>query len=546
MELSREPRSISTELLLRESAMKKSLLVLLGVVAIAASPVFTQSSSSPKFEATSVQVSARTAPGVRGGVLRGNRYELRNATMLDLIRTAYDVPAPRVTGGPSWLEWNRFDVAGLAPAGTQPAVLKDMLKALLVERFALKAREDSTTTPGFALKVGPGTPKLKASTAAANCQGQGRPEPSGIPAQHLTCTGTTMAGLAEQLPRVAGAYFPGAQPVVDETGLAGAFDFELVWMAKALLAQAGADAIPLEKGLADLGLRLEPKEMKTTGIVVEAVSAEFTPNPPDLAKRMPAPPPPEFEVAEVKLSPPDAQGPRAQILPSGQINASKVPLNVMIGLAWDFPNEQYVAGPKWLESTNYELIARAFTGPNNANIEVDEDILRKMLQALIVDRFKMKYHMEDRPMTAYILTADKPKMAAADPSKRTRCVQGAAPANANRALAQQPRQFTCTNVTMKQFGELIPQFAAGYTQVAVLDKTGLEGGYDFTLSFSGVGQVQNRTNTGAAPGAAASDPNGALSLWDAINNQLGLKVEEQKRPQPVLVIDSIAEKPTDN
>ena len=52
---------------------------------------------------------------------------------------------------------------------------------------------------------------------------------------------------------------------------------------------------------------------------------------------MPAPPPPEFEVAELKLSPPDAQGPRAQILPSGQINASSVPLNLMIGLAWDFP-----------------------------------------------------------------------------------------------------------------------------------------------------------------------------------------------------------------
>ena len=48
-------------------------------------------------------------------------------------------------------------------------------------------------------------------------------------------------------------------------------------MARALLPQAGADAIPLEKGLADLGLRLEPKEMKTTGIVVEAVNAEFTP-----------------------------------------------------------------------------------------------------------------------------------------------------------------------------------------------------------------------------------------------------------------------------
>ena len=42
------------------------------------------------------------------------------------------------------------------------------------------------------------------------------------------------------------------------------------------------------------------------------------------------------------------------------------------------------------------------------------------------------------------------------------------------------------------------------------------------------------------------DPNGALSLWDALSNQLGLKAEEQKRPQPVLVIDSISEKPTDN
>lgn len=352
-----------------------------------------------------------------------------------------------------------------------------------------------------------------------------------------------MAALAEQLPRLAGAYFPGAQPLVDETGLAGAFDFELKWMARALAAQAGADFIPLDKGLAELGLRLEPKEMKTTGIVVESVNVGFTPNAPDLARRMPAPPPPEFEVAELKVSPPDAQGPRAQILPSGQINASGIPLNLMIELAWDFPSEQFIVGPKWLESTQFGLVARAFTGPNT-NVDVDEDILRKMLQALIIDRFKMKFHMEDRPMPAYTLTADKPKLTKGNPSARTRCVQTQAPAN-NRALALQPRQFTCTNVTMAQFGELIPQFASGYTQVPVLDKTGLEGGWDFTLSFTGVGQVQNRTNPGSA-GTAAIDPNGALSLWDAISGQLGLKAEEQKRPQPVMVIDSISEKPTDN
>lgn len=156
------------------------LPLLLGALFLLTVPAFTQSPAPATFDATSVQVSARSAPGLRGGVLRGTRYELRNATMLDLIRTAYDVPAPRVTGGPSWLEWNRYDVAGLAPAGTQPPALREMLKALLVERFGLKAREDQTTTPGFALKTMPGTPKLKASTAAANCQSQGRPEPSGV------------------------------------------------------------------------------------------------------------------------------------------------------------------------------------------------------------------------------------------------------------------------------------------------------------------------------------------------------------------------------
>ena len=528
--------------------MKKHLLVLLaGVCAFATAPVFTQSSPAPKFAVTSVEASARALPGLRGGVLRDTRYELRNATMVDLIRTAYNVGAEKVTGGPSWLEWNRYDIAALAPAGTSPALLRDMLKALLAERFALKAREDQTATSGFALTViSPGSAKVKPSaSSAANCQGQGRPEPSGIPAQNLTCIGITMAGLAEQLPRVAGAYFPGGQQVVDETGLAGSFDIELKWMARALLAQAGADAIPLDKGLAAIGLKLEPREMKATAIVVESVNAEFTPNAPDVAKRMPPRPAPEFEVAELKLSPPVAQGPRAQILPSGQINASKVPLNLMIGLAWDLPNEQYIVGPKWMESTNFELIARAFTGQNAGNIEVDEDILRQMLQALLVERFKMKYHLEDRPMPAFVLTADKPKMTKGDPAKRTRCVQGLAPAN-NRALALQPRQFTCTNVTVAQFGQLIPAFAAGYTRVPVLDKTGLEGGYDFTLSFTGVGQVQNRPTGDGATGAAASDPNGALSLWDAINSQLGLKAEEQKRPLPVLVIDSISEKPTDN
>jgi uncharacterized protein (TIGR03435 family) len=78
--------------------------------------------------------------------------------------------------------------------------------------------------------------------------------------------------------------------------------------------------------------------------------------------------------------------------------------------------------------------------------------------------------------------------------------------------------------------------------------TGLEGGYDFTLNFSPIGQVQGpRPDAGAtSAGAVAVDPTGALSLLDAVRQQLGIRLEETKRPLPVLVIDSISEKPTDN
>jgi uncharacterized protein (TIGR03435 family) len=516
---------------------------------LAAAPVFTQSPApAARFDAAGIEVSTRPNPGMRGGVLRGTRYELRNATMVDLIRTAYNVRPEKISGGPSWLEWSRWDIAAIAPDGTPPDRLREMLKGLLAERFKLTVREDMATTTAMALKVA-GTPKLRESSGAGGCQGQGAPDANGVPLQTATCKGLTMAALAEQLPRMAGAYFPGGQQVVDDTGLAGTYDFELKWHARALLGRAGSDGITIEKAVAELGLKLEPKEIKVPAIVVDSVTAEFTPNPPDLARRMPPPPSPEFEVAEVKLSPPDVTQPRAQLLPTGRVTASGVPLNLMITLGWDLPNPQYIAGPKWLESTRYELIARAYaTTDPNANVQQDEDLVRKMLQALIVERFQMKYHMEDRPMPAFNIRADNPKMTKADPTKRTRCFEGAPAGTPTAARPQQfGRQVTCQNITMAQFGTWLPAIAGGYTRVPAIDLTGLTDGYDFTLNFSPIGEVQGpRPEAGAAATGAALDPTGALSLLDAVRKQLGIRLEEVKRSLPVMVIDSINEKPTDN
>jgi uncharacterized protein (TIGR03435 family) len=102
-------------------------------------------------------------------------------------------------------------------------------------------------------------------------------------------------------------------------------------------------------------------------------------------------------------------------------------------------------------------------------------------------------------------------------------------------------------MTMAQFADQLPQRANGYVHSAVLDKTGLTDAYDFTLSFSAIGIVQNSLPGPGQPGAGgAADPNGALSLSDAVSRQLGLKLELEKRPAPVLVIDHVKQKPTEN
>jgi uncharacterized protein (TIGR03435 family) len=89
----------------------------------------------------------------------------------------------------------------------------------------------------------------------------------------------------------------------------------------------------------------------------------------------------------------------------------------------------------------------------------------------------------------------------------------------------------------------------GYVHSSVLDSTGLEGGWNFTLSFSSAGQVRpNGPGNGQTGGgdSIVPDPNGGISLADAIRLQLGLKLEEQERPVKVMVIDHIEGKPTRN
>jgi len=183
---------------------------------------------------------------------------------------------------------------------------------------------------------------------------------------------------------------------------------------------------------------------------------------------------------------------------NGRVIVPGITLHDLIMVAWGLNGpDELVGAPKWLNSDHFDLIAKAPAGvalgdlmaQNNRSMPINLKALQPMLRALLAERFKLTVHTEQKPMEAYSLVAVKPKLQKSDPTARTRWNEGPAPdgkdpRKANPILG---RLVTCQNVTMAQFAELLPGIAPGYIHNEVLDKTGLEGGWDFTLSSSGAG-----------------------------------------------------------
>ncbi len=504
----------------------------------------------PSFEIAQIRKSAHvTNPYMRGGTLRGSRYDVRTASMVELISNAYGVPAERVQGGPAWLDINHYDISAKAPEKTPPATVKLMLQALLEDRFGLKVHPDKKNMSVYLLTVPKGTkPKLKESEKSTNsCHGEPANPPPPVPLNIAVCTGMTMDQIADILRNFGGNYL--SFPTVNQTGIEGTFDFTLRWTPRQAIAAAGADGISIFNAVdKQLGLKLEVGKAPVPVLVVDGANEMPTPDLPGVAAALPAPPPAEFEVAVIKPSDPDGGQPSARV-ENGRVEAHNMPLKNIITFVWDMNSDDLLANaPKFLDSAKFDIVAKA--PPPAPGEQFDDDDLRLMVRKLLAERFNLKTHYEERPVDGYVLTAVKPKLIKADPSNRTGCHEGPGadgkdPRDANPVLG---RLMTCQNMTMAQFVEQLPNQANGYAHVDVLDQTGLTGAYDFTLSFSTIGQFQGNGpgQPGANPGQAAPDPNGAISLPEAINRTLGLKLELKKRPMQVLVIDHIDEMPTAN
>ncbi len=496
-------------------------------------------------------------------VTQGDRRELRNASIANLIAVAHGVDKDRIAGGPIWLDLDQFDVIARIPANANRDSQKLMLQSLLAERFKLVVHNDTKPVPGFALTASK-KPRMKPAegkgesgchvdepaaaqtpTVAIIRIGPEEAASMGTQTLHLgtgmivpfVCRNITMAEFAQKLPKMM-AVGLNASAVADETALPGKWDFNVKWSISASVPGSQA-AISIFNALdKQLGLKLIEKPVAAPVTVVDSVNRKPTDNPPGTAEALPSLVPREFEVVSIK--PADPANLRGFGTPArGQFVSRGGPLHDLVSRAFpDLAVEQIVGLPQWADSERFDVFARYSTDISGLPAM---DALATPIRALLATRCKMSYHMDKRPLSAYSLVAVKPKLKKADSASRISC---------KTARAGEITTITCQNLTMALLADRLRSWGIGLMSLPVADATGLQDGWDFSLSFnSWAGNGPSRREPGGdntqANSLSASDPSGALTLFEALEKQLGLKLEKRERPIPVLVIDHI-ERPAAN
>ncbi len=230
--------------------------------------------SGPLF-AQGFEVAAVTAN--KSGELRmsvdlqpGGKLIMHNVPMKVLIMFAYHLRADALSGGPGWIESDRYDVVAKAPEKAPQDDIRRMLQALLAERFHLAVHTDQKVMPAFALIVGKSGPKLQPSDTAILSAQRCTPA-DGAPGQrHIECRHLTSAVLADYLQELAPRDFP--VPVVDQTELKGAYDFKLDWVPTTAAAQLDDSGPTIFDAVAiQLGLKLESRKLPLPVIVIDRV-----------------------------------------------------------------------------------------------------------------------------------------------------------------------------------------------------------------------------------------------------------------------------------
>jgi uncharacterized protein (TIGR03435 family) len=238
-----------------------------------------------------------------------------------------------------------------------------------------------------------------------------------------------------------------------------------------------------------------------------------------LAQSPAAPVPrPSFEAASVRMVADHDQEMLARGIqpmtwsryPTNRFYAHSMPLNILIGLAYEVDGKNITGEPGWLDSQHYDIDAKV-----EGDRQLTYDEMKPLLQDLLAQRFHFVVHLSTKMIPGYALIV----------AKGGAKLQ-ASPEGVQRHAQVLPNGFQVWHMDAKGLAS-VASIPAG---APVADETGLTGEYDVKLSY-----------------APANDPNSNLpSLFTALQEQLGLKLESQKVPVEFLVIDHVDRTPTEN
>lgn len=256
-----------------------------------------------------------------------------------------------------------------------------------------------------------------------------------------------------------------------------------------------------------------------------------------------------FEVATIKPSGPDDRRVMMQIQPGGNYRSFGTTLKMLITQAYDVREFQVTGGPGWVNTDRWDVMAKSERTASSDNTPEDPrkmtdeqrktvgDQMRERLRSLLAERFQLTLRREtkEEPVYALVVAKGGPKLKESE-AKETRGPGGMMRMGRGQLSGQGVPLDMLARTLSNQLGR------------PVVDKTGLKGNFDFSLQWT-PDPGQSGTPFGGPPPAGADappppDPNGP-SVFTALQEQLGLRLESQRGPLEILVIDRV-EKPSEN
>jgi len=245
----------------------------------------------------------------------------------------------------------------------------------------------------------------------------------------------------------------------------------------------------------------------------------------------------QFEVASIKPSAASAMGEHrvaVGIQAGGRLTAQGVSVRMLMAIAFGVKDHEIIGGPGWVDTERYDISAK----PDAASVsgQINQDQMRLMIQALLADRFKLATHTESKEATVYAIVPGK-NGAKVPESESTAD-------SPNRQMRMGNGQLNATGLPMQFLADSLSRIL-GRT---VVDKSGLTGLRDFKLQWVPDESTSIRMPGLPPPGgpeaAPPSDSKGP-TLFAALEEQLGLKLNTEKGQVTNIVIDHI-EKPSEN